>query len=103
MPAASNLSSTRRMIKALRASERITESNIAVATLALTTAQSLDEVLASGTKHYTVDRLARVHLAVLQALEDAPAPDGPDTFAELMAAITTPTPGTPEGSTDERL
>lgn len=91
------------MIKALQASERITESNIAVATLALTTARSLDEVLAIGTKHYTVDRLARVHLAVLKSLEDAPAPDEPDTFAELLAEITKPTPGTTPDAEDERL
>jgi len=93
MPTASNLSSTRRTIKALRTAERITESNIALATLALTTARALDEVLASGTKHYTVDRLARAHLSVLQALEAALGPEAPDAFAELLSEITTPTPG----------
>lgn len=100
MPAASNLSSTRRTIKALRQSERITEANIALAQLALTTARSLDEVVASGERHYIVDRLARAHLFVLKALAETPEPDGPDPFAELLAEMMRPTPGTADPSSD---
>ena len=82
MPAASNLSSTRRMVKAPRQSERITETNIVLAQLALTTARSLDEVVANGERHYIVDRLARAHLFVRKALEETSNPDGPDPFGE---------------------
>jgi hypothetical protein len=100
MAAASNVSSTRRTIKALRQSERITESNIALAQLALTTARSLDEVVASGERHYIVDRLARAHLFVLKALAEAPEPDGPEPLSELLAQMMIPTPGTSDPSTD---
>ncbi len=103
MPAASNLSSTRRTIKALRRSERITEANIALAQLALTTARSLDEVVASGERHYVVDRLARAHLFVLKALAETPEPDGPDPFGELLTQMMAPTPGTPEEPTSDRF
>ncbi len=70
------------------------EANIALAQLPLTTARSLDEVVASGERHYIVDRLARAHLSVVKALEQTPEPDGPDRFSEFLAQITTPTPGT---------
>jgi hypothetical protein len=102
IPAASNLSSTRRTIKALRRSERITEANIALAQLALTTARSLDEVVASGERHYIVDRLARAHLFVLMALAETPEPDGPDPLSEPLAQFMTPTPGVTD-TPDRRL
>ncbi len=102
MPAATNLSSTRRIVKVLRQSERLTESNIALGTLVLSTARALDEVLASGEKRYVVDRLSRAHLAALQALERTLGPDGPDPFAELLAEIMRATPGT-AGTTADRL
>jgi hypothetical protein len=94
MPAATNPSTTRRQIKALRQAKRVTESNIAVAQLALSTARGLDEVLASGTKHYTVDRLARAHVSVLLPLAEAPGPGEPDAWDELFRPFTTPTPST---------
>ena len=43
MPTATNLSSTRRTVRALRKQERLTEANAALAQLALTTAAALDE------------------------------------------------------------
>ena len=86
MTAETNLGSTRRMVRALRQSERLTESNIALSTLALSTARALDEALTSGERRYVVDRLSRAHLAALQALERIPGPDGPDPFSELLAA-----------------
>jgi hypothetical protein len=91
------------MVKALRQSERITEGNIALAQLAFTTAQSLDEAVASGTKHYTVDRLARAHLMVLKALEETSPPAGPDPFAELLNEISVPTLRTADESASDRL
>jgi hypothetical protein len=90
------------MIKALRESERITDSNVALATLALTTAKALDEVTGSGQRAYIVDRLARAHLSVLKALEDCQAPDAPDAFANLFAEMSTPGYGS-FGETSERL
>jgi hypothetical protein len=88
------------MVRALKRSERLTESNIAFATLALSTARAFEEALASGEKCYVLDRLSRAHLAALEALDRTPAPEGPDAFAELLAEITTPTPGTPDPATD---
>ena len=57
------------MVRALQQSERLTESNIALGTLALSTARALDQALGSGERRYVVDRLARAHLAALKALE----------------------------------
>ncbi len=88
------------MIRALRERERITESNIAFATLAMSTARTLDEVLAGEEKRYIVDKLARAHLLALRALDDAPGPEESDAWAEVMKAALTPTPGTPDPSTD---
>jgi hypothetical protein len=46
MAGVSNVSSTRRTIRALRRHEVLTEQHAALATLALTTAQALDDVVA---------------------------------------------------------
>ncbi len=66
-------------------------------------ARALDEALAGGERRYVVDRLSRANLAALKALERIPEQDGPDAFAELLAEITTPTPGTRGRSTNGRL
>ena len=100
MGTVTNLSSTRRMVRAMRQSERLTESNIALGTLAVSTARALDEALVSGERRYVVDRLARVHLAALQALEQLPGSDTPDPFAELLRELSVPTPGTPDTPSD---
>jgi hypothetical protein len=101
--AATNLSSTKKMVAALQRSERVTESNVGLATLALTTARALDEVLGSDEKRYVLDRLARAHLAVLLALEQSSPPAEDDDWALFMAAVTTPTPGETAGPASDRL
>ena len=100
MTAATNLGSNRRMVKALSQYERLTESNLAFGTLALSTARALDEALSNSERRYVVDQLSRAHLAALRALERIPGPDGPDAFAELPEELTKPTPGTPAPTSD---
>ncbi len=73
-----------------------------MAQLALTTAASLDQVVASGERQYVVDRLTHAHLMVLRALEDAHPPDEPNAWDELMAEIMKPMSGTPDAQ-GERL
>jgi hypothetical protein len=90
MSAATNLSSTRRTVRALRSQERVTEANVALATLAVTTAKALDDVLASGEKRYVVAQLARSHLLVLQALVATPEVVGPDGFDQFLAELARP-------------
>jgi hypothetical protein len=46
------------MLRALGQSQRPTESNNALGTLALSTARALDEALAGGERCYVVDRLS---------------------------------------------
>jgi hypothetical protein len=90
MLAASNLSSTRRTVRALRKQERVTEANAALAQLVLTTAGALDDVLSSGEKRYVVAALARSHLLALQALLSTPEVAGPDGFDAFLRDLATP-------------
>ena len=99
--AVTNLSSTRRMVRALRESEQLVEGNMALATLALTTAKALDDAVATGAQPYAIDRLARAHLGALKALEELPGrADVDDPFAELLRELGTPTLGS---ATEGRL
>jgi hypothetical protein len=93
MPTATNLSSTRRTLRALRRRGGLTDANVALATLSLSTARALDEVLAGGDHRGVVDRLARAHLAVLQALEASTPEASSDPFSELIAELSTPSAG----------
>jgi hypothetical protein len=51
---ATNLSATRRTVRALRATERLTDANSGLVTLALTTADALDDALSGAAKAYEV-------------------------------------------------
>jgi len=93
MASASNLSSTRRTVRALRQSERLTESTVALATLALTTARALDDVVASDEKRYVVAQLSRAHLLALEALTSIERLAPPDAVDELLASLTAATAG----------
>jgi hypothetical protein len=90
MPVATNLSSTRRTVRALRKQERVTEANAALAQLALTTAAALDEVVAGGEKRYVVAQLARSQLLALRALLATPEVAGPDGFDAFLRDLATP-------------
>jgi hypothetical protein len=74
----------------LRQQERVTEANAALATLAMTTAKTLDDVLVSGEKRYVVAQLARSHLLVLQALLATHEAGGPDGFDQFLAELARP-------------
>lgn len=92
--AVTNLSSTRRMVRALRQSEQLVEGNMALATLALATAKALDDAVATGAQPYAIDRLARAHLGALKALDEVTVADtGDDPFTALLAEMGTPTRG----------
>ena len=99
--AVTNHSSARRTVRALRQSEQLVEGNMALATLALTTAKALDDAVATGAQPYAIDRLARAHLGALKALEELPGrADVDDPFAELLRELGTPTLGS---ATEGRL
>jgi hypothetical protein len=93
MATATSLSSTRRMVRALRRTERLTDTHAALATLALTTAGALDDVVASDEKRYVVAQFARAHLLALGALLDLPEPAASDAFDDLLRELTRPGPG----------
>src|SRR5262249_55543169 len=90
MAAASNVSSTGRTIRALRRVEHLTEANIALATLALTTARALDDGIASDAKRYVVAQLSRAHLLALEALVALPEPRSPDAVHEFLSELMDP-------------
>ena len=78
MGAATNVSATRHTLRTLRRTERLTEAH---ATLALTTARALDDVVASDEKRYVVAQLSRAHLLALEALLSVPEPAAADEWA----------------------
>jgi hypothetical protein len=69
----------------------LTDSGAALATLALTTARALDEVVAGSEKRYVVAQICRAHREVLEALEHLERPYEPDAFDAFIAALSTPT------------
>jgi len=93
MPAATNLSATRRTLRALRRADRVTDAQAALATLALSTARALDDVLAGDGPSYAIAQTARAHLLTLQALLEQPEPATPDTIDQLLADIMRPGAG----------
>jgi hypothetical protein len=104
MGAATNVSATRRTLRTLRRTERLTEAHAALATLALTTARALDDVVVSEEKRYVVAQLSRAHLSALEALLSVPEPAAPDGFDQLLAEIMRPGLGAfDDGSGDGRL
>jgi hypothetical protein len=86
MPGVSNLTATRRTLRALRVAERVGDAEAGLAQLALTTAGALDEVVAGGEKRYVVAQLARAHLLTLQALLAVPGPEPEDGWDLLLQA-----------------
>jgi hypothetical protein len=100
MAPSTNLTMTRRTIRALRRAERLTDTDAGLARLALTTAQALDDVLAQGEKAYAVAQASRVHLLALEALLALPAPvdSDADGFDNWLAEISRPGPGAGDGA-----
>jgi hypothetical protein len=104
MGAASNLSATRRTIRALRRHEMLTETHAALATLALTTARALDDVVAGDDKRYVVAQLSRAHLLALEALVAVvPEPSSPDAIDVWLAGLTQPSTVRFEPVDDDRM
>jgi hypothetical protein len=97
--------STRRMIRALRRGERLTDAHAALPTLALTTARALGDVVASTERRYVVAQLARAHLLALGLIVTLPEPETPDAIDAFLAELLRPTPGTGAmyGTTDGRM
>lgn len=93
MGVSTNLSATKRTVRALRRAERVGEADAASIRLAESTATALDTALAIGAGPSALAALARAHGAALAALreETTPTPDGLDAF---LATLSTPTPGT---------
>jgi hypothetical protein len=60
---------------------------MALATLALTTARALDEVVASSEKRYVVAQLSRAHLLALEALTSIDKPETPDLVDQFLANL----------------
>jgi hypothetical protein len=90
MTPTSNVSSTRRTVRALRAAERLTDANAGLVTLALTTAAALDDARSGSAKAYEIAQLARCHLSALEALERSPEPMVPNGLDRLLADLATP-------------
>ena len=90
----SNLSATRRSVRAARKAGFVDETDAGLVCLAETLAQALDEAMTSGEKVYGLAQAARVHLAVLQALTARPAPQPPvDLFGAFLAELCQPGAG----------
>jgi hypothetical protein len=81
------------MLRELRRREMLTESNIALAALAETSARELDDAMASGAKGYALDRLMRCHLMVLRELVTLPEPTTEDSFSAFVAELSTASAG----------
>jgi hypothetical protein len=93
MTAATNLSATRRTLRALRRAQRLTDVHAALATLAVSTARALDDVLAGSERRYVIAQIARAHQLALEALLAAPEPTAPDAIEQLLAEIMHPDAG----------
>ena len=91
-----NLTATKRTVRALRRPERVGEADAAAICLAESTAGALDAALSAGAGPSAVAALARAHGAALAALreETTPTPDNL-AFERLMADALRPTPGSP--------
>jgi hypothetical protein len=92
MASATNLGATRRAVRALRKDGRVGECDAGLVRLAETLAAALDASATDG-KAYAVAAVARVHLAVLQALGAAEPPPPPDEFDAFLAAASRPSHG----------
>jgi hypothetical protein len=103
MAAATNESSTRRMVRALRRGERLTDEHAGLATLALSTARALDDARARDARTYELAQMARAHLLALEALSAIPEPMVPDALDQWFADLATPGPGTTDAWLDGRL
>jgi hypothetical protein len=90
MASRTNLSSTSRMVAALRKGSRLGPEHAALVRLAETTAAALDEVVAGDDKRYVVAQLARAHLLTVEALLSVYDEDHLDPFAAFVAGLSTP-------------
>ena len=100
MAVSTNLSATKRTVRALRRAERVGEADAASIRLAESTAAALDAALTAGAAPSALAALARAHGAALAALREEPTP-ATDALDGFLAALTMPTPGMPttEGGT----
>jgi hypothetical protein len=96
--APTNLSATRKMIRELRAAERISPDMAGLVQLALTSAAVLDDALTADTAAYAVASLVRAHHDMLVTLSDRCVVYQSDALDEMLARAMMPTPGTPNGS-----
>jgi hypothetical protein len=93
MATATNVSSTRRTVRALRRVGALTDAHAAHATLALTTARALDDALDTNEKRYVIGQLARAHLLAVDALAALAEPSPPDAFDAFLAGLGRPGAG----------
>jgi hypothetical protein len=98
MGAVTNVSATRRTVRALREAERLTEADAAMVQLVRTTARALDDAVASGEKAYGIGKASTSHREALKTLLDYAQPEPPDSFDVFLAELRMPTPGTTDGS-----
>jgi hypothetical protein len=85
----------RRMLRALKAHDRLDEVSEAVCALGLVTARMVDEADVGQEKGYALAKLTTAHLGVLIALSRMVGPvDAGDAFAAWLQELSEPTPGT---------
>jgi hypothetical protein len=99
----SNLSATRRTVRALREAEQITDRHAGLVQLAESLARTLDEVLASDDKRYVVAQLARAHQAALGAFLGIAEPVVAEPIEQLLAHLGGPGGGSFDGVVTPRL
>ena len=102
-PPATNLSSTRRMVKALRQTPAAHRMKLPSVRWPSRRPERWTRCSSAGSGVTLSTGCCAAHLAALQALERTAAPDGPDPFAELLAGDRPrATPGT-AGTSADRL
>lgn len=95
MTSRTNRAATRRTVAALRGTGRLETVDEAAVTLAMTTADLLDEAVSEGEKGYAAAQLARVHLAAVNSLLGKVDHDNDPGLSDVIAALSTPM-GNPE-------
>lgn len=95
--APTNLSATRKVVRELRAAERISPDLAGLVQLAICSAEILDDALEADTPAYALSALVRTHRDSLVTLLDRAVTyqsDALDELDELLARAMTPSPGT---------
>jgi hypothetical protein len=93
VPRHGNERAARKLAHNLRASDRLDDTSDAVMTLAVGLAAATDAAIAGETPGYNLERIANSYRNTLQLLSQLVTPATPDSFAEFLREVSTPSPG----------